>query len=261
MDPETLDALDYNYLDGSRLSVAYSARGEYLERRHVAIVCCGLPVEQLNWGFLKPPCEDPAATAGEVAAYFTGRKLPFALSYRDTDSRLLEPLERLGWQRRREPTPGMARPMPASIPAPPPSLAIQRVRTPEELAAFREAAFLGFGYPLAAARLFLDDRLLALPGVSLYSGVVDGTVVATSLLVATGDVAGIYWVATLEAHRRRGYGEALTWAAVDGGRALGCGIASLQASKAGRPVYARMGFEHVLDYAHLLPPAAAKEPR
>jgi len=254
MDRTTLDALDHNYLEGSRLSVAYSVRGEYLERRKVAIVCCGLPVEALNWGFLKPPYADAAATAAEVTAYFTGRKLPFQISYRDTDaSRSLGAA--LGWEHRREPSPGMARAVPAAVPAPPPGLAIHRVRTPEELAAFRDAAFVGFGYPLAAARLFLDDRILALPGVSLYSGAVDGKVVATSLLVATGKVAGIYWVATLEAHRRRGYGEALTWAAVDGGRGLGCAIASLQASKAGRPVYARMGFEHVLDYAYLSPPA------
>jgi GNAT superfamily N-acetyltransferase len=98
--------------------------------------------------------------------------------------------------------------------------------------------------------------VLELPQVRCYSGLVDGSVVATSMLIATGAVAGIYWVATLEDRRGQGYGEALTWAAVAGGRDLGCGIASLQASKLGRPVYARMGFEHGVDYAHLLPPEA-----
>ena len=88
----------------------------------------------------------------------------------------------------------------------------------------------------------MDQRTLAL------------AVVATSILFTTGDVEGIYWVATLEEQRGRGYGEALTWAAALGGQRAGCRIASLQASQLGRPVYARMGFAHVLDYEHLLPP-------
>jgi GNAT superfamily N-acetyltransferase len=92
--------------------------------------------------------------------------------------------------------------------------------------------------------------------VRLYAGRVDGELVATSMLVVTGAVGGIYWVATDEAHRGRGYGEALTWAAVAGGRDAGCRIASLQASKMGRPVYARMGFAHVLDYEQMLAPEA-----
>jgi GNAT superfamily N-acetyltransferase len=73
------------------------------------------------------------------------------------------------------------------------------------------------------------------------------------VLAATGSVGGIHWVATLEGRRGRGHGEALTWAAVAGGREAGCRVASLQASKLDRPVYARMGFAHVLDYEHLLP--------
>jgi GNAT superfamily N-acetyltransferase len=81
--------------------------------------------------------------------------------------------------------------------------------------------------------------------------------VATSLLWATGDVGGISYAAPLEGHRGRGYGEALTGAACEGARAHGCRLASLQASKMGRPVYARMGFEHVLDYAFFGPPDAA----
>ena len=144
--------------------------------------------------------------------------------------------------------------LPASPRPAPPDLAIQAVRTREQVLAFREAAFRGFGYPVAAAHIFLSERVLELPQVRLFSGLVDGVVVATSMLIATGGVAGIYWVATLEEHRGLGFGEALTWAAVSGGREFGCRIASLQASKLGRPVYARMGFAHRLDYASLLPP-------
>jgi len=74
--------------------------------------------------------------------------------------------------------------------------------------------------------------------------------VATALQIATDRVAGIYWVATIEDHRRKGYGEALTWAALEAGRELGCTMGSLQASEMGKPVYARMGFDHTTDYVY-----------
>jgi GNAT superfamily N-acetyltransferase len=257
MDRDTLAALDWNYLDASRLFVVCADRGEYVERRDAAIVSCGLPVENLNWGFLKPPYDDLVATAAAVRSWFAERKLPFQLTLRDADPhRVMRELEAVGWRRKDESTPGMALATTAAIPAPPARLVVERVRTPEQLVAFRETAFRGFGYPVAAARIFLNERLLAAPHAQLYSGLVGGAVVATSMLIATGGVAGIYWVATLEAQRGRGYGEALTWAALRAGRELGCAVASLQASKLGRPVYARMGFEHVLDYAHHLPPEA-----
>ncbi len=249
-----LSALDDNFLESNRIFMAASKTGEYVERHDVAIACCGLQVQTLNWGFLKPPWDDLAGTAAAVRSYFEGRKLPFQLTFRDAE---LEPAAKLaadGWRRRDEPSPGMALEMPAAIPAPPAGLEIRAVETPEQLAAFREAAFRGFGFAVAAARIFLNERLTSRPEVRLFAGLVDGAVVATSALVATGQVAGIYWVATLEPQRGRGYGEALTWAAVAGGRERGCRIASLQASKLGRPVYARMGFAHVLDYEHLLPP-------
>ena len=84
----------------------------------------------------------------------------------------------------------------------------------------------------------------------LYLGCVDGEPVCTSAVVATGAIAGIYWVATLEKYRGRGLGEAITWESVKGGIALGCGIASLQASVLGQPVYERMGFRTPFDYVH-----------
>jgi len=251
MNADELPALDLNYVDTNRCLVACSHTGEYVERSEVAIVSCGLPERTLNWGFLKPPYTDLAAAAGRVRAYFEERKLPFQLTFRDVSLAPARALEAAGFERRPDPTPGMALALPVAVPPAP--LAIEEVRTPEQLVAFRETAFRSFGFPVAAAHIFLNERLLALPHVRLFAGKVDGAVVATSLLAVTGAVAGIYWVGTLEGVRRRGYGEALTWAAVAGGREAGCRVASLQASQLGRPVYARMGFAHVLDYEHWLP--------
>jgi GNAT superfamily N-acetyltransferase len=246
-------AIDANFLDSNRLFMSSSDTGEFVERRDVAIACCGLPAEAFNIGFLKPPVEAPAATAAAVRDYFAGRRLPFRLAFRSsTSARLQAELEAAGWRALQAPTPGMTLAIPASIPKPPAELEVAQVRTSEELVAYREAAFRGFGHPVSAAHVFLNERLLAAPGVALFSGLADGAVVATSMLVETAGVAGIYWVATLEERRGRGYGEALTWAAVARGRENGCALASLQASALGRPVYARMGFEHVLDYVFLV---------
>jgi GNAT superfamily N-acetyltransferase len=247
-----MSPLDCNYLDAQRIFMGCSDRGEYLERRGVAIACCGLAAQELNLGFLKPPYDGVEATASFVRSYFAERKLPFRLTFRGADrERCIPPLAAAGWREQGDPTPGMTLALPAAPPPPPSGLAVREVSTPEELVGFREAAFRGFGLPVGVARLFLNERLHALPQVRLFAGLVGGATVATSMLVATGEVAGIYWVATLPEQRGRGYGEALTWAAAAAGQRLGCRIASLQASKMGRPVYARMGFAHVLDYAHL----------
>ena len=105
-----------------------------------------------------------------------------------------------------------------------------------------------FGMPLAFAEQLLSPRLLRLPDLTLYVGYVDGEPVATSALVATHRVAGVYNVACLPSHRKRGYGEAMTWHAVRSGADIGCIMASLQASEMGRPVYERMGFRLVAPY-------------
>jgi GNAT superfamily N-acetyltransferase len=82
-----------------------------------------------------------------------------------------------------------------------------------------------------------DVRLLERARV--WVGYVDGRPVASSLAYASDGVVGVFCVATTPDARGRGYGEALTWAAVMSHPSR---PAVLQASEMGAPVYTRMGF-------------------
>ncbi len=132
----------------------------------------------------------------------------------------------------------------AEVPPPPAALTIRRV---EHLADFE--AFFGVS---RGGRLHVPSLEAALdPDVALLLGAVGGRVVATSRVTRVVEdavpplvVADINGVATLPDYRRRGYGTAMTWAAVAEGARRGATAAVLGASKMGAPVYRRMGFRH-----------------
>ena len=153
----------------------------------------------------------------------------------------------------REPDePGMVLHPLSSPPAPPADLTIETMR-PETMDRWYEAAALAWGLEATAAVGRLSDSIppyaAADPGIRVFAGYVDRKPVATSLAVETPNVVGIYAVATAEGARGRGYGSAMTWAAIDAGREWGCKAAALQASPMGEPVYRRMGFQAVTRYA------------
>lgn len=226
-----------------------SVRGEVLESHDLFITNCGLPETEFNRAYLKKPGGPLSAAFERAEAYFRAVALPFAFTVRSDCEEVscVDALRDAGWERVSE--------MPAMVLAPIrdvsrsiPALEIREVTTEADLALFQETAFAGFGFPAQTGRLFITEQFLDNPGATLYLGLLDGEPVCTSSLVATAGIAGIYWVATLEAHRHRGLGEAITWAAVRGGISQGCRTASLQASAAGEPVYARMGFETPFHY-------------
>ena len=83
------------------------------------------------------------------------------------------------------------------------------------------------------------------PQMRYFAGRVDGRIVATAALYIGTGLAGIYAVATDPDARGRGYGRALTTAALLEGRRLGYPTAALLSSELGFPVYRRLGFETV----------------
>ena len=75
----------------------------------------------------------------------------------------------------------------------------------------------------------------------------DGEPVATCSLFLGAGVGGIYDVSTIPERRRRGIARAITAAAMQEARALGCRIAILHSSSLGSGVYRSLGFEDICD--------------
>lgn len=136
-------------------------------------------------------------------------------------------------------------PLPASGPSPPRELEIRIVRSVADHRLHVDAEAAGFeGDPAISHRLFPDSVVDAAERIEL-TGFVDNIAVATAVTYISGQDAGVYGVATHPAYRRRGYGEALTRAAVHLGCERGCTLASLQPSLMARPMYERIGFREI----------------
>ncbi len=149
-------------------------------------------------------------------------------------------------------SPGMVLSIPQDIPANPNSIQIKRVSDSKELKDFYSVAGRSFGIPVFLMRTSFPRVPESTPQASTiffvgYSGK-ENKPVATSTLVASRNVAGIFSVGTLKNFRNKGFGVAMTWAAIEAGRDLGCDTSYLAATEMGFPVYEKMGFRKAADY-------------
>ncbi|MBW1784824.1 MAG: GNAT family N-acetyltransferase, partial [Deltaproteobacteria bacterium] len=105
-----------------------------------------------------------------------------------------------------------------------------------------------YALPEGSGPFVITKRLLKLPDTDMFVGYVDHRPASASMLIKTGPVAGIYWVATLDTFRNRGFGKEITAQSLVAGKNRRCTFASLQASVMGKPVYEKMGFDNPYNY-------------
>lgn len=248
IDEDLLHAADLDFFRAQGLFLRGVPTGEVIDSRDLFIANTGAPFGEFNLAFLKPPLLALDEAIEKAEKFFGEKKFPFrfgvhAESRDEVGPRLLD----AGYiEAPAHPT--MVLPKIPDPPPPPAELEILEIDPGPRADEFRAVAERGFGFPTGMGQVAISDALIRHPDTTLYLGRVDGVPVATSLLQMSNRVAGIYFVACEADHRRKGYGEALTWAASVGGAVRGAAVASLQASEMGRPVYERMGFEHTGAY-------------
>lgn len=168
------------------------------------------------------------------------------------DEALLPTVRKLGLTEHAESMPAMIHHLPMTATPAPEGLEIRRV---SDDADFDD--YVAAGSP--ATRTWLGARIRQDASVALYTGKVDRTPVATSMSVRTGEVLGIYNVGTIESFRRRGYGWAMTSAAIEDASATSCTLATLQSSAPGLSIYRGHGFRTLYRYRLFGDPLAASE--
>ena len=259
-DPIALPPLETGWLPTTPVSDSYLRRflwnwadacaatarafdGHALDTEAVRLADAGLPVVFSNCATLIQPltAESATDTLAQITAFYA-----FDDPARSGEVLLVSAwptgdLRPHGWSLMGHPPVHL---LPQGVPAreAPPGLRIERVDSPELLHIWEQT--VSRGYPLegledAPAGTLAAPSLLADLHYGAWIGFVeDRPVVASSAWVAHG-VVNVTLVATLPEARRKGYGEALTWAASRLDPAL---PAMLLSSDDGRPVYERMGY-------------------
>ena len=123
--------------------------------------------------------------------------------------------------------------------------AIRRVEDETTCAAFCQIGSVCFNVPLTwFCEVFENPEVWK--EFAGYVGYVDGEPVSTAATVVSVGVVGVYNVATLPGHQRRGYGEAIMRHALDEARREhGLERTILQSTAQGLPIYQRMGYNTV----------------
>jgi ribosomal protein S18 acetylase RimI-like enzyme len=126
-----------------------------------------------------------------------------------------------------------------------PAIEACRVENETTINAFCAIGSTCFHVPLAWFREVFDSPSVWARFAS-YVAYVNGEPVATAAVVAGGGAAGVYNVATMPGHQRRGYGEAvMRYALEDSRREHGLERSVLQSTPAGYRLYERMGYRTV----------------
>ena len=129
--------------------------------------------------------------------------------------------------------------------APPPGLQIVQVRDVRAMADWALVLTTVFGRPAPERETWLSAfGALGLDGGQWahFVGYTGGTPVATTSLLVAGELAGVYHVATMKEARGRGFGSAVTRAALEHARDRGAREAALQSSEMAVSVYRGLGF-------------------
>jgi GNAT superfamily N-acetyltransferase len=242
---ELIAAANENFIASFRKLADHTPEGAVREFGGTFAFVTGLPFSLFNGCVVIAPT---APAELEAALQWVSRRSTAHQVWIDETlaSELSEIPPSHGFARARAPYPGMVLHPPPASPAHAPGVTVVSV-SDAGLDEFVGVGVEGGLAPDVAHRLF-SPAFERDAEVELFVGRLDGRPVGTSIAIRSRAASGIYNVVTLPNGRRRGVGAALTWAAVEAGRAWGFDVIVLQSSSMALPMYSRMGFRTVAPY-------------
>jgi len=253
----TFDAVADNLRESFRIIAASRRAGEMRELPGVSIASAGVAFQMFNAAFLSAPVQTEGDLARSIllaSVQFNARGLEWSFWVCEdwlapkAQRRLRQVFEKHGLRRTTE-LPGMV----AEELLPPaqrlPGLEVERVRGGGAANDFRAIGSICFHVPLAWFNEVFDEDSVW-ERFAAYVAYADGVPVSTAATVACGETIGVYNIATLPEHRRRGYGEAvMRYALAEAERECPSRTVVLQSTEAGLRLYERMGFRTVARFS------------
>lgn len=224
----------------------------------VSLIFCGLNYAAFNAALLaRPVPSDPAELSRLIqisAAQFDARKLRW--TYWVCDDFLEPPLRREAARifsrhglRPLTEAPGMYTENLLPPDRPLPSLDIRPVADQQSRNAFAEIMAVTFEIPYSVCLAVYGSEQAWARDFRGYVGFANGKAVTTAAAMITGDVIGLYSVATLPDCRRLGYAEAIMRQVIERARQnTGVSRTVLQSTRSGLALYQKMGYRTVTNF-------------
>ncbi len=249
------EIVEQNLRQSLRFFARATGSGQVRETPGVTMISCGKNYPLFNSALLasEVPGEngDLGSRISTPATYFSN--LGFGWSYWVCEDMLDEKSQRgaagLFHSRglhRVVGTPGMVATQLTRPRMKPPQMQFRRIEQAHHRIAFCHITAMVFEIPFPMSRDVYDCESAWRSDFVGYLGYLNGEPVTSTIVVITGDVAGLYSVATLPAHQHKGLGEATVRYAIEQIRAeRGIQKFILQSSREGLGLYVRLGFREV----------------
>lgn len=243
---------DKNLEDSIKLQINSVSTGEIYETENYMIYTVGAESEDAHLnGALSFNDEYSEEMMEKADSFFKQRNLDYTVWVRDhADFKLEEILKQRGLSPRRVPGSSVMaideRIREALLPD---GFKVKGVNTREDIDNFAIVTKEAFDKSdVEIEKMYESEASLIDANIRAFVIYRDDTPVSAVMTVLSEEVAGIYWVGTVESARGQGLGSFVAQIATNAGFDSGKNLVILQASEAGERVYKRLGYQTITRY-------------
>lgn len=226
-----------------------AVEGELVERKDLIAITVGLDTSEshANAAFSLDD-SNPEKVFKEVNNFFKQKNFDYIFWIGEGRNDNMERyLQKLGYEPSREPgTPLMVVNHQLTLPSLEIDIEIKKVESQKEITDFIEVVNRCFKLEEEVAKvMFSSPEVLNGENTAAYLIYHNNKPVSGVQIYKTRDIAGIYWVATLEEMRGQGLGKYISALGTNKAFDMGVKKVILQASKLGKYVYDRIGYDFI----------------